>query len=183
MEVLREEPLPGVKVIDTFYHKDSRGSFCKTYNQEALGFSFDLQEEFYSVSKKGVLRGMHFQVPPHAHQKLVTCSSGSILDVLLDLRKDSESFGKSVGIELTAENHKVILIPVGIAHGFYTLEDDSCVIYKTDHCYRPESDRGIRWDSFGFDWPDVTGSRELSDRDRSHPTFRDFNSPFDRSIA
>ncbi|OYU44405.1 MAG: dTDP-4-dehydrorhamnose 3,5-epimerase, partial [Burkholderiales bacterium PBB4] len=140
------------------------------------GISMTVREEFFSTSAKGVLRGMHFQVPPHAHQKIIYCLSGRVLDVLLDLRMDSLTYGHSVGIELSAINHHVVYLPAGIAHGFLSQEDNSCLVYKTDAVHAPESDFGLRWDSFGFDWPIEKGI--ISGRDLNHPLFANFSSPF-----
>lgn len=176
---LINEPLQGVKVLRPFVFEDARGSFVKPFHEGQLakyGIEMTLREEFYSISEKNVLRGMHFQIPPHAHQKLIYCVSGRVLDVLLDLRKDSPSFGRSVGIELSASNRHVLYVPVGFAHGFLCLEDNNCLIYKTDAVYAPESDCGVRWDSFGFQWPIESGI--ISDRDIAHPELADFASPF-----
>lgn len=179
---LIDEPLPGVKILLPFVFQDARGLFAKPYHigqLEALGVHLEIQEEFFSISSRCVLRGMHFQVPPHAHQKLVYCIHGRVLDVLVDLRKNSPAFGKAAGFELSAANRHVVHIPAGFAHGFLSMEDGSCLVYKTDQVHMPESDRGIRWDTIGFDWPltdDMTP--EWSDRDLSHPSFQSFESPF-----
>jgi dTDP-4-dehydrorhamnose 3,5-epimerase len=122
---------------------------------------------------------MHFQVPPHAHQKIVYCITGKVLDVILDLRTASPTFGQSAVFELSAENRHVLYLPVGIAHGFLSLEDDSCLVYKTDAVHSADCDRGIRWDSFGFEWPVIPGiPPSISDRDSQQPGFQDFTSPF-----
>jgi dTDP-4-dehydrorhamnose 3,5-epimerase len=175
-------PLPDVKIISGFNAEDDRGKFVKSFHEEKLaeiGVRMTIREEFYSISSKGVLRGMHFQVPPHAHQKLVYCIRGRVLDVVLDLRKDKSTYGKFASFELSEKVHNIVYIPVGFAHGFLSLEDDSCLIYKTDHVYEPESDAGILWSSFGYDWPDLEGlPPRISDRDRGHQEFRSFHSPF-----
>lgn len=120
---------------------------------------------------------MHFQVPPHAHQKLVYCVQGHVLDVVLDLRRESKTYGSSASFELSSLNHQIAYIPSGFAHGFLSLEEDTCMIYKTDCVYSADHDAGIAWDSFGFDWPSID-SLVVSERDSKHPEFQDFNSPF-----
>ncbi len=151
----------------------------KTFHIERVsevGFRFELREEFYSISHREVIRGMHFQVPPHQHQKIVYCSSGAILDVLVDLRSAELTYGKTLSFELSADNGVVLWIPPGIAHGFLSREDQTCVVYKTDCEYAPESDAGIRWDSFGFEWGQV--APVMSPRDQSFPSLAEFESPF-----
>jgi dTDP-4-dehydrorhamnose 3,5-epimerase len=152
---LISEPLPGVKILRPFVFEDARGNFVKPFHEDQLaaqGIRLTVREEFFSTSAAGVLRGMHFQVPPHAHQKLVYCITGRVLDVVLDLRKASPTFGQAAGFELSAANRHVVHIPVGFAHGFLALEDRSCLVYKTDAVHAPACDAGIRWDSFGFEW-------------------------------
>jgi dTDP-4-dehydrorhamnose 3,5-epimerase len=176
---LVEEPLPGIKVFEPFVHRDARGEFVKPYHEEKLreyGIDFVLREEFFSISAKGVIRGMHFQCPPAAHAKWIYCISGSALDVVLDLRKNSPSFGRSVGVELTATNRRVIYIPIGFAHGFASLEDGTCLVYKTDHVHAPDAEAGIFWDSFGFEWP--FDNPVVSARDAGLPRLAEFSSPF-----
>jgi dTDP-4-dehydrorhamnose 3,5-epimerase len=180
MEIVAEH-LNGVKVLKPFVFEDSRGNFVKPFHHvqmREVGIDFSLKEEFFSSSSAGVLRGMHFQEHPHAHQKLIYCITGKVIDVLLDLRKDSETYGQSVSLELSAENRYVIYIPVGFAHGFYSAEDNSCMVYKTDAVYSPEHDKGILWNSFGHDWPLPNHSAEISERDRKHIDFTNYNSPF-----
>lgn len=175
-----EQLLPECYLIQNNEFRDNRGSFVKTYHVGAyqkLGIAFDMREEFFSVSKKNVLRGMHFQVPPHDHNKLVYCSAGMVLDVLLDLRI-GPNYGKSMCVPLSAENAHAIIIPKGVAHGFLSLSDDSIMVYKTDTVHEPVSDRGILWSSFGFIWPVAENSVIISDRDKLHPEFAHFSSPF-----
>lgn len=133
-------------------------------------------EEFWTTSAKGVLRGMHFQVPPHDHEKTVTCLAGRVLDVLLDLRMDERTFGQVWASELSPENARVLVIPKGIAHGFLSLEEASLVFYKASTVHNPQCDCGIRWDSFGFQWPVKVPIQ--SERDRTLPKLVDFKSPF-----
>jgi dTDP-4-dehydrorhamnose 3,5-epimerase len=151
----------------------------KTYHASTfanLGFRFQPAEEFYSVSRKNVLRGMHFHMPPYDHEKLVYCISGRVLDVLLDLRLDSATFGRYTSAELSAENRLQYLIPKGIAHGFYTLSENSIMIYKTSTLHVPSHDSGILWNSFGFNWGFETPI--VSERDAKLPAMDKFISPF-----
>jgi dTDP-4-dehydrorhamnose 3,5-epimerase/CDP-3, 6-dideoxy-D-glycero-D-glycero-4-hexulose-5-epimerase len=177
-----DEPLPGVRLLEPFVHRDPRGEFVKTFREDQLadvGIQMTIREEFFSTSAKNVLRGMHFQLPPHAHQKLVYCSRGRILDVILDLRRKSDTYGRAAGVELSEENRLMLHIPVGFAHGFLSLTDGACVIYKTDSVHAPSHDAGIFWNSFGFQWPlERDTAPVLSDRDARHPAFGQFASPF-----
>lgn len=176
---LVDEPLPGVKVLKPFIFEDARGCFVKTYHEEQFqkhGISLTLQEEFYSTSSRNVLRGMHFQQPPHAHQKIIYCMKGKVLDVLLDIRKDSPTYGKSIGIDLSEQNRHILFVPIGLAHGFLSLEDHSTLVYKTDSLHNQQSDAGILWDSFGYPWP--SGAKQISERDTKHPEFGIFESLF-----
>lgn len=158
--------------------EDARGSFVKTFARsvyEAAGLDVDFHEEFYSLSRKNVIRGMHFQRPPHDHVKLVACPAGAVLDVLLDLRQ-GPGYGVVESVVLSADAPAVVVIPRGVAHGFKALADNSLMIYKTTTEYAPTHDAGIRWDSFGFDWggePPI-----VSARDAAHPALSDFQSPF-----
>lgn len=178
---VRPLTLAGACVVEPFVHADERGSFVKSFHAEQLaaaGLHFELREEFYSVSRRGVLRGMHFQTPPFAHQKLVSCVAGRVLDVLVDLRRGSATFGKSCSIELSSVRPQLVWVPPGFAHGFLSLADESCVIYRTDREHAAQHDRGIRWDSFGFDWPIAAAELVISPRDREHPALAEFASPF-----
>lgn len=178
-------PLPGAWAFAPPCHRDNRGAFVKTFHAPshiAEGLHFELREEFYSVSHRGVLRGMHFQTPPYDHQKLVTCVAGRVLDVLLDLRHGSHAYGQACSLELDAKNPLAVWIPKGLAHGFLSLEDDSCVTYKTDREYAPDHDAGVRWDSFGFAWP-LLEEPIVSPRDRRHPPWGEFASPFGALVA
>lgn len=178
---LIEEHLNGVKVYRPFVYEDVRGNFVKPYHEGQLGelgIEFSLKEEFFSTSSKDVLRGMHFQIPPFDHQKLIYCITGAVVDVLLDLRKESETYGQSVSLRLNAENRHVVYVPVGFAHGFTSVEDNSCLVYKTDAVHSAEHDKGILWNSFGHDWQVDEDKITFSDRDVNHPSFGDFDSPF-----
>ena len=175
---LIKELLSGCFLLQPNRFEDQRGCFVKTYNQgllATLGVNLEICEEFFTISHKNVLRGMHFQLPPHAHDKLVYCNRGVVLDVLLDLRR-GEGYGCVASAQLSGENGRLIFIPKGIAHGFVALTDESLMLYKTSTEHAPESDCGIRWDSFGFDW-DVD-QPIISTRDEKQATFNDFVSPF-----
>ena len=177
MKILKEL-LPGCLLLQPMRFEDQRGSFVKTYHEglcKALGVNLDIQEEFYSVSRKNVIRGMHFQLPPHEHDKLVYCTRGTATDVLLDLRK-GPGYGKVASAELSGENAHLVFIPQGIAHGFAALTDEALMLYKTSTVHAPETDWGIRWDSFGFDWE--MADPIISTRDQQHSVFADFVSPF-----
>lgn len=174
-----QELLPGVRVIQLPYSADPRGAFVKSWHPDllpGLGFPMDFQEEFFSVSKRNVLRGMHFQIPPHGHDKLVLCVAGEVLDVVLDLRHASPTFGRWATYRMNASESRMLAIPQGLAHGFLSLTDDSILLYKTSAPYSPQHDKGIRWDSFGFQWP--VEQPILSPRDQQHPALADFVSPF-----
>lgn len=172
-------PLIGAFRMHNFSASDQRGSFTKTFHRptfEALGLGCDFRECYYSLSRQHVIRGMHFQTPPHDHYKLVYVTVGHILDVILDLRKESSTYGQAAALELRANGDSVYL-PAGLAHGFLTLSKEATVMYHVSTPYAPVNDAGIHYDSFGFDWPE----RErviLSDRDRAFSGLNDFNSPF-----
>lgn len=172
------EILPGARLVSLTRLADTRGDFVKTYMRSAFdahGLPFAFSEEFYSVSKKDVVRGMHFQLPPHDHEKLVFCPHGAVLDVLVDLRRGT-GFGRVASVVLCDSEPAMLVIPTGIAHGFKSLMDGSLMVYKTNAEYAPSHDGGIRWDSIDFDWQiDVP---ILSMRDALHPTLADFTSPF-----
>lgn len=171
--------LEGVFILKPDIHQDVRGEFVKTYHKElfeACGILFQPKEEFFSVSRKNVLRGMHFQLPPAAHAKLVYCPVGRVLDVVLDLRKSSKTCGRCIMQELSAKNHEMLYIPVGCAHGFLSMEDNSMMVYQAGTVYSPAHDAGVLWNSFGFAWP--VKSPILSERDQKFPALQIFHSPF-----
>jgi len=175
---IKEGPLEACFEVRLQRLDDARGCFVKTFARSAFtaaGLEMNLQEEYYSVSRKGVIRGMHFQVPPHAHDKVVYCAKGAVLDVLLDLRRGPH-YGSHSTVLLSAEDPVLLFIARGVAHGFESLTDDSLMVYKTSAEYAPAYDCGIRWDSFGCNW--TADEPILSERDRSHPAFADFQSPF-----
>jgi len=175
----KETKLPGCYLIESGIFRDERGSFTKLYHEKLFhshGIGTSFREQFYTLSHKDVLRGMHFQLPPHDHNKLVTCLSGQVLDVVLDLRKGFGTYGKTESFDPSLVNGRLLFIPAGVAHGFLSLEENSGMLYGTSTAHAPDYDRGIRWDSFGFEWP--CSKPIVSDRDRLHPTFEQFTSPF-----
>jgi dTDP-4-dehydrorhamnose 3,5-epimerase/CDP-3, 6-dideoxy-D-glycero-D-glycero-4-hexulose-5-epimerase len=172
-------PLVDAQLITLPKFVDVRGSFVKTFHETSLqeaGISFDLKESYFSFSRKEVIRGMHFQTPPHQHSKIVFCPQGAILDVILDLRKNSPTYLQYFAQELSAENHKAYYIPEGFAHGFKALQDDSLIYYLVSSEHSAAHDTGIRYDSFGYDW--ATPEAIISARDLSFPELKDFQSPF-----
>lgn len=171
--------LDGVYRIETKEFRDDRGAFVKVFHWglfEAQGLSFNFKESYYSVSKKNVIRGMHFQIPPQDHAKLVYVTRGVITDVVLDIRRGSPTFGKYVSLDLSDQNQQMVFIPSGFAHGFLSREDSSAVTYLQTTMHSPDHDRGIRVDSFNFDWG--VESPILSKRDLAFPAFKEFETPF-----
>lgn len=149
-------PLSGAYLIQLFRVEDERGVFFKPYHRDKLaeaGIVFDPKESICSMSHKHVLRGMHFQKEPHAQAKLVYCPHGSILDVILDIRPESETFGKFYSVELSAQNGLSLFIPEGFAHGFLALSEHALTSYLMNRVYAPEAESGILWNSFGYHWP------------------------------
>ena len=157
-------------LLDCPYFPDERGDFTKFFHSEVLlsqEISFTPAESFLTRSKSNVLRGMHFQVGQSAHEKLVTCINGAVLDVVVDIRKDSKTFNQPFSIELSESSNKALLISKGYAHGFLGLSNDSLMLYFTTTVHNPSLDRGVLWNSISFDWP--TANPFLSSRDKSHP--------------
>jgi len=173
--IFSETRLKGSFVIELERLEDARGFFARTWCQrefEAHGLEPRLAQCNVSVSKaRGTLRGLHYQVAPYAEAKLVRCTSGSIYDVVVDLRRESPTFTQHIAVTLTGENHKMLYVPKGFAHGFLTLEDNTAVFYQMSEFYSPEHSRGVRWNdpAFGIAWPLAAGV--ISDRDRSYPDF------------
>ncbi|MCD4812551.1 dTDP-4-dehydrorhamnose 3,5-epimerase [bacterium] len=171
--------LEGVLVMEAKIVQDERGAFVKNYQAEMFreqGIDFTMQECFYSVSKKGVLRGMHFQSPPCDHAKMVFVPSGSIHDVVLDIRAGSPTYGRAVEMMLSGENRRSLYIPAGFAHGFLVESDQAIVVYQVSTQYAPDHDHGIRWDSFGYPWENT--EPVVSERDRALPDWELFQTPF-----
>lgn len=158
---------------------DSRGRFVKIFHKKHFldrGLHAEFEEEYYSHSSRGVIRGLHFQNPPHDHVKIVYCVAGEVFDVVLDLRIGSPTYGKTATFNLSAEKGNYVYIPKGLAHGFCALEDETTVIYKVGTMYSPNHDAGIRWDSLDIPWPNENPI--ISKRDLQFPPFESFNSPF-----
>lgn len=179
MVTLNELPIRGTCLLQYGRHEDQRGWFQKTHNIDLLephNLDTDIKEMYTSLSNKNVLRGMHFQTPPHDHAKYITVITGSILDVILDLRRTSKTFGQCVSIELNATEHKTLYLPKGIAHGFMSLQDNTLVQYAVTSTYAPDHDKGILWSSIPYEWP-VT-SPIVSVRDSLLPRFDHFETPF-----
>ena len=171
MKVIELE-IPGCYLIQPNIFRDARGTFVKTYNWDVcreFGMEFELREEFYSVSEENVLRGMHFQIPPADHEKMVFCPKGKVRDVILDIRSDSPTFGRHLAFDLNESNGIQLFLAKGIAHGFLSLESGSLMVYKTSSVYAPDLDSGIKWDSFGCDWR--TENPMVSPRDNQFPHF------------
>jgi dTDP-4-dehydrorhamnose 3,5-epimerase len=173
-----------VKIITPRRFGDDRGWFSETYNEKsfhALGLDYRFVQDNHSMSRATyTLRGIHFQTPPHGQDKLVRCVRGRILDIAVDLRMGSPTYGKWVGAELSAENGRQLFVPIGFGHAFLTLEPDTEVIYKVTDYYAPECDGGLRWDDpdIGVEWNMTGGEPKLSGKDAILPLLRDFQSPF-----
>lgn len=176
---VEETAIPAVKIVTPKKHGDARGFFSEVYNRsdwDKAGLDFTFVQDNHSYSAViGTLRGLHFQTPPFAQDKLVRCSRGRILDVAVDIRSSSPTFGRHVAVELSAENWRQLLIPIGFAHAFFTLEPDCEVLYKTTAPYSAASDRGVAWDdpAIGIAWPPLAGGPVLSDKDRRWPKLKD----------
>ena len=177
-----------VVIIEPKVHGDSRGYFVETFRadklEEFLGFKINFCQDNESKSSKGVLRGLHYQLHPAAQTKLVRVIQGKVLDVAVDIRKGSPTFGEHVAVELSAENKKQLLVPRGFAHGFVVLEDDTIFAYKVDNYYSPENDRGIAFDdaSLSIDWIINHDELQLSDKDTKQPKLNETNDLFEYGI-
>ena len=159
--------------------RDHRGRFVKPFHQDDFrenGLELEIREEYYSVSRKNVLRGLHFQLPPMATVKVVTCVSGSILDAVLDLRVDSPTYGRHFTAELSEAKGNLLFIPKGLAHGFHTLSDEAIVLYLCSEVYSQEHDSGLRWNSAGIEWR--VKDPFVSEKDSGLPAMDQFDSPF-----
>jgi len=182
---IQKTKLPGVVIISPRRFGDDRGWFSETWNKHALaqiGIDLDFVQDNHSFSAQiGTVRGLHYQSPPHAQDKLVRASRGRILDVAVDIRKGSPTFGQWVTEELSAQNGKQLLVPVGFLHGFATLEPDTEVQYKCTDYYAPECDGAVRFDDpdIAVNWELGTNRAVLSDKDAIAPLFKDFDSPFE----
>ena len=168
-----------VVLIEPTIHGDNRGFFIETFRQDlfekAIGYQVNFIQDNESKSIKGVLRGLHYQLPPHTQAKLVRVIEGSVLDVAVDIRKSSPTFGQHVAVELTAENKHQLFVPHGFAHGFVVLSDSATFAYKVDNYYAPEHDRGVAFDDakLGIDWHLTLEALQLSDKDKAPPDLSD----------
>jgi dTDP-4-dehydrorhamnose 3,5-epimerase len=173
--------LPDVKVLVPRRFGDDRGWFSETWNKTRLadaGIDLDFVQDSHSASAQvGTMRGLHYQAPPHAQDKLVRCTRGAIADVAVDVREGSPTYGQWVREELSEKNGKQLLVPKGFLHGFVTLQSNSEVQYKVTDYYDAESDKAVRWDSMGIDWG-LTSPPTLSEKDQNAPMFVDWASPF-----
>lgn len=171
--------IPGMTELRARIHEDVRGRFVKVFHSEAFrsaGLHVEYAETFYSVSRRHVIRGLHFQIPPMAHSKLVYCVQGRIQDAVVDLRLGSPTYGQYAITELSADAGNVLYVPHGLAHGFCTLSETAVVVYQASTVYSPEHDRGVHWRSADIPW--AINSPILSDRDQSFPPLATFVSPF-----
>jgi len=178
---IEETPLSGVKILTPNRFGDPRGFFSESWNKQLLadhGVTLDFVQDNHSMSARvGTVRGLHFQSPPHAQDKLVRCGQGALFDVAVDIRKGSPTYGQWFGIELSAENGRQLLVPKGFLHGFITRQPNTEIIYKCTDYYAPDCDGAVRWDSCGIDW-DHDGAALLSDKDVAAPPLAEFDSPF-----
>jgi len=169
--------IPDVLIFEPAVFGDERGFFFESFNhrvfEQAVGRKVEFVQDNHSKSARGVLRGLHYQLAPHAQGKLVRCTAGEVFDVAVDIRPESEHYGQWVGYTLSAENKRQLWIPEGFAHGFLVLSDHAEFLYKTTNYYQPESDRGIIWNdpTLKIDWPSGDVVPVLSDKDRKQPLF------------
>lgn len=192
MEVLKTN-IDGVLIIEPKVFKDTRGYFFESFSQREfdekvtpiLGHKINFVQDNESMSTYGVMRGLHFQRPPFTQSKLVRCVKGAVLDVIVDIRKGSPTYGQHVAVELTEDNHRQFFVPKGMAHGFAVLSKTAVFQYKCDEFYHPEADSGISIldDSLGIDWKIPTDKALLSDKDTKHALLKDFDSPFDINVS
>lgn len=180
MEII-SQPLPGLLLFKPTVFQDARGHFFESYRQDALqkmGITEMFVQDNQSLSGKGIIRGLHFQKPPHAQDKLVRVIKGKVLDAVVDIRSDSPTFGKGFSVELSEDNFLMMFIPKGFAHGFETLAPDTIFTYKCSDYYYPETEGSIHFNSPEFQFPWQTQNPILSDKDKNSPYFADFVSPF-----
>ena len=182
MEAIKTD-IEGVYIIEPKVFKDQRGYFFESYNKlslESLGIDYTFVQDNQSKSSYGVIRGLHFQKPPHAQTKLLRVVEGKIIDVAVDIRKGSPTYGKHVAVELSAENFRQLLIPAGFAHGFSVLSETAIVQYKCTDYYHPETEGGFMFNDsdIDIDWGIPLDEAVVSDKDLKHPSFSEFDSPF-----
>ncbi len=187
MNFIRTE-IEDVVICEPTVHGDERGYFVETFRtdklEEFLGFKIDFTQDNESKSSRGVLRGLHYQLPPFAQTKLVRVIQGRVLDVAVDIRKGSPTFGKHISVELSSENKRQLLIPRGFAHAFVVLEDDTVFAYKVDNYYSPECDRGIAYDDkfLDIDWKVPCSELKLSDKDTKQPKLNETDDIFEYGV-
>ncbi|MBQ0087476.1 MAG: dTDP-4-dehydrorhamnose 3,5-epimerase [Bacteroidales bacterium] len=183
MEIIKTN-IQGLLIIEPKVFGDSRGYFFESFNarefREKAGLDINFVQDNESVSSYGVMRGLHFQKPPYTQSKLVRCVKGRVLDVAVDIRKGSPTYGQHIAVELTEENHRQCFIPKGFAHGFAVLSETAVFQYKCDNFYAPQADGGISIldSSLGIDWRISADKAVLSDKDLRHPLLKDFETPF-----
>ena len=183
MEVIKTD-IEGVLIIEPKVWSDDRGYFFESFNArefaEKTGINITFVQDNESKSRFGVLRGLHFQSPPYTQSKLVRVVKGKVVDVAVDIRKGSPTYGKYVTCELTEENHRQFFVPKGMAHGFVVLSDEAVFQYKCDDFYHPEAEGAIAWDDpdIAIQWSVVAEKVILSEKDKHHPNLKDFESPF-----
>ncbi len=169
--------IDGVLILEPKVFGDERGFFMESFNQklfnEAVGHEVGFVQDNHSRSAQGVLRGLHYQLPPHAQGKLVRVTQGSVFDVAVDMRRSSSTFGRWVGVELSGTNHTQLWLPVGMAHGFLVLSESADFLYKTTDYYAPQAEGSVRWDdkTIGIDWPQQPHTSALSAKDSAAPEF------------
>jgi dTDP-4-dehydrorhamnose 3,5-epimerase len=179
------QSIADVVLIQPIFHGDDRGYFVETFRQDlfekAVGYQVNFVQDNESKSTKGVLRGLHYQLPPYTQAKLVRVIEGSVLDVAVDIRKSSPTFGQHVAVELTGENKRQLFVPHGFAHGFVVLSDSATFAYKVDNYYAPNHDRGIAFDDvrLNIDWELTMQELQLSDKDKTHPDLSDTTELFE----
>lgn len=172
LQILDEYP-SGITLLKVPYFKDERGVFCKFYSSDLFKknkINFSPKEHFYSISKKNVIRGMHFQIKESSHTKLISCVSGEIIDVVVDIRKNSKFFNKPLSFKLSGNSETAVLIPEGFAHGFLTISENSIVQYLVSKPYDANLDKGVSWNSIDFDWN--CSNPLISERDSNHPSIQ-----------
>lgn len=185
---VKKTDIEGVLIIEPKVFGDARGYFLESFNArefaEKTGLNINFVQDNESMSSYGVMRGLHFQTPPYTQSKLVRCVKGAVLDVAVDIRKGSPTYGQHVAVELTEDNHHQFFVPRGFAHGFAVLSETAVFQYKCDNFYAPQADGGISIldDSLGIDWNIPTEKALLSEKDTKHALLKDFNSPFDINI-
>ena len=178
---IEQTPLPGLLILTPARFGDARGFFSESWNRRLLakhGIDLDFVQDNHSLSAQAnTVRGLHFQAPPHAQDKLVRCGQGALFDVVVDIRRGSPTYGQWYGAELSAENGRQMLVPKGFLHGFATRAANTDILYKCTDYYAPECDGAVHWDSCGVSWA-LTGAPVLSTKDAAAPRLDEFDSPF-----